>query len=1168
MPRKNQKISLSSLPEILDILQTTLFDTFFEDFQLEDLPQEKVSKNSDIDEMLEELDSIKRAAEKREEKERIRKEEKLKKEEENRRLEEEKKEHIEKVTSMDLPLDWENAFSNDIRTQGVHTESVSDALIMSLSELARVDIEYIASVTDKDYKTVIGELKGSIYQNPDTWDECFYKGWESADEYLSGNIIKKLQAARKASSEYNGYFDDNIHALEKLLPDTVSSSEIYITLGSPWVPVDIIDDFVTHIMGIRGQRFSGTKHDEITGTWEIPHKGSYSLKYYVASSHTYGTSRMGALYILEKTLNMKNIAVIDTFHSYLKKTGKKVVNRSETILALEKQNKLVQEFQKWVWKDSVRKKRLESIFEENFGSIRKRNFDGSFLRFPTMSPQAQLYPYQKDAVARILFSPNTLLAHEVGSGKTYVMIAAGMELKRTGLSSKNLYVVPNNLIGQWQGIFKSLYPDANLLCVEPKSFTPDKRRKVLEKIRDEDFDGIIMAYSCFDMIPISAKFYMNELRETERKLDEIAKNPQKSTSRALSKNVRIHKTLIELKKTIGDPHNTVFFDELGVTRLFVDEAHNYKNIPIETKIDRVLGIRSSGSKKCREMLDKVHIVQNQNNGSGVVMATSTPITNSVTDVFVVQKYLQGGELAMLDLQSFDSWVGMFAERVTEFEIDVDTDSYRMATRFARFHNLPELTSLLSSVADFHKVDKLSEIPDFTGYSDVLVPKTEEFSDYLREISYRADDVRSGLVRRTEDNMLKITTDGRKAALDLRLVEPKASFTYTSKVAHCAENVFDIYRKTQRNRSTQLIFCDISTPKAGFNIYSEMKRLLTGMGVPCEEIAFIHDAETEKQRKKLFADFRAGDIRILIGSTFKLGTGVNVQDKLIALHHLDVPWRPADMTQREGRILRQGNENDQVEIYRYITQGSFDAYSWQLLETKQRFISALLSGSMNSRSGSDVEVTVLNYAEVKALAIGNPLVKKRVETANELEKYQELQRKAVEEHIRIEKELLGLPGKIENQKKLIKNCESDMAYYQENRKEHTAEERKELRKILFESLKENVLQPKETTGISYQGFDVIFPANMSEKQPYIFLQRDGRYFVELGNSERGILMRIDNFLLDMQIHLEKLKDNYRDYCDRQTSLQQGIKLKQDYTEKIQDAKKRLEKLDKKLGVNKK
>lgn len=1167
MSRKYQKISLSSLPDFLDILQTTLFDTFFEDFQLEDLPQEKVSKNSDIDEMLEELDSIKRVAEEREEKERIRKE-KLKKEEENRRLEEEKKEHIEKVTSMDLPLDWENAFSNDIRTQGVHIESVPDALIMSLSELARVDIEYIASVTDKDYKTVISELKGSIYQNPETWDECFYKGWESADEYLSGNIMKKLQAARKASDEYNGYFDDNIHALEKLLPDTVSSSEIYITLGSPWVPVDIIDDFITHIMGIRGNRFSGTKHDEITGTWEIPHKGSYSLKYYVASSHTYGTSRMGALYILEKTLNMKTIAVVDTFHSYLKKTGKRVVNRSETILAIEKQNKLVQEFQKWVRKDSDRKKRLERIFEEKFGSIRKRNFDGSFLRFPTMSSQVELYPYQKDAVARILFSPNTLLAHEVGSGKTYVMIAAGMELKRTGLSSKNLYVVPNNLIGQWQGIFKSLYPDAKLLCVEPKSFTPDKRKKVLEKIKDEDFDGIIMAYSCFDMIPISVKFYMNELRETERKLDEIAKNPQKATSKVFSKNARIHNTLNELKKTIGDPNNSVFFDELGVTRLFVDEAHNYKNIPIETKIDRVLGIRSSGSKKCREMLDKVHIVQNQNNGSGVVMATGTPITNSVTDVFVVQKYLQGGELAMLDLQNFDSWVGMFAERMTEFEIDVDTDSYRMATRFARFHNLPELTSLLSSVADFHKVDKLSEIPDFSGYSDVLIPKTEEFSDYLKEISNRADDVRSGLVRRTEDNMLKITTDGRKAALDLRLVEPKSSFTHTSKVAHCAENVFEVYRKTQANRSTQLIFCDVSTPKAGFNIYSEMKRLLTGMGVPGEEIAFIHDAETEKQRKKLFADFRAGDIRILIGSTFKLGTGVNVQDKLIALHHLDVPWRPADMTQREGRILRQGNENDQVEIYRYITQGSFDAYSWQLLETKQRFISALLSGSMNCRSSSDIEDTVLNYAEVKALAVGNSLVKKRVETANELERYQELQRKAVEEHIRIEKELLSLPGKIENQKKLIKNCESDIAFYQENRKELTTDERRDLRKILFESLKENVLQQKETVGITYQGFSVIFPANMSEKQPYILLQRDGRYFVELGNSERGILMRIDNFLENMQTHLEKLKDIYRDYCNRQVSLQQEITLKQDYTEKIQDAQKRLEKLDKKLGVNKK
>ena len=705
---------------------------------------------------------------------------------------------------------------------------------------------------------------------------------------------------------------------------------------------------------------------------------------------------MPALYILERTLNMKTVAVTDEVICHTNASGvKRVINKSETVLALEKQQKMIKAFQRWVWKDQKRKERLEIIFENNFSCVRRRIFDGSFLDFPTMSPSVNLYPHQKNAVARILFSPNTLLAHDVGSGKTYIMIAAGMELKRMGLSRKNLYVVPNNIVGQWEKLFSVMYPDSKLLCVEPKNFTPTKRESVLEQIRDEDFDGIIMAYSCFEQIPLSKDFYTEQLQETLDKISELASNTNKATSKLERKKEAVRKALSSLELAMDNMYDTVYFDELGITRLFVDEAHNYKNVPIETKVDKVLGISSKGSKKCRDMMDKVRLVQKQNNGGGVVMATGTPITNSITDAFVMQKYLQSGELGMLDLQSFDSWVGMFAERVTEFEIDVDTSSYRLATRFAKFHNLPELTALLSSIADFHQVDSSIGIPNFDGYKDALISKTSEFAAYLDDISARAELVRKGIVSRSDDNMLKITTDGRKAALDMRLVEPNTSFTYQSKVARCAENVFDIYCETQSDKSTQLIFCDSSTPKSGFNVYDEVKRLLIGMGVPSEEIAFIHDAGTESKREKLFSRLRSGNVRILIGSTFKLGLGVNIQNKLIALHHLDVPWRPADMTQREGRILRQGNENKKVYIYRYITEGSFDAYSWQLLETKQRFISGLLSGSLTERSGSDIESTVLDYAQVKALAVGNPLIKERVETANELTRYLALQRKAID-----------------------------------------------------------------------------------------------------------------------------------------------------------------------------
>ena len=436
-------------------------------------------------------------------------------------------------------------------------------------------------------------------------------------------------------------------------------------------------------------------------------------------------------------------------------------------------------------------------------------------------------------------------------------------------------------------------------------------------------------------------------------------------------------------------------------------THNFKNVPLDTKIDRVLGISTAGSKKCQDMLDKVRMIQKCNDGGGVVMATGTPITNSITDAFVMQQYLQSGELALLDLQSFDSWVGMFAERVTEFEIDVDTGGYRLATRFARFHNLPELTTLLSAVADFHQVCATDDVPETDGYSDALIGKTDDFSEYLKTITQRAEDVRGGLVERTEDNMLKITTDGRKAALDLRLVLPDAAFTPQSKAAECAKNVWDIYRMTEAKSSTQLIFCDSSTPKKVFNIYDEVYRLLLDKGVPPEQMAYIHSADTEKKRQQLFSRVQKGQVRILFGSTFKLGLGVNVQDKLIAVHHLDIPWRPADMTQREGRILRQGNENKKVSIYRYITEGSFDAYSWQLLETKQRFIAELLSGSMDQRSGSDIEGTVLDYAEVKALAVGNPLVKVRVEAANELTRLMTLQRKTMETRVAMEKELMEL-----------------------------------------------------------------------------------------------------------------------------------------------------------------
>lgn len=1158
--------------------------SIFQIMNLLDDPENTFS-SEDISKIIDKLSGAKRKKESIEAKKR-QQEERERREREAREAKERKEAHIREVTSMDLPLDWENAFNQDVRTQGIHADSISDGLIYSLSNLGRVDIEYISSITGEDYKTIIGALKGSIYQNPETWGECFYKGWEISEEYLSGNMMRKWKVAKEADKDYNGYFADNIKAIEKVLPPTVATKDIYVTLGSPWVPADIIDDFIEYLLGdwcrhwysINDEEDFHTKHDELTGTWEIPFKSRYNHD--VKVTRTYGTDRINALHILERTLNMKSVAVTDEVVCNTNSSGKKrVINQSETILAIEKQNKMIKAFQKWVWEDERRKERLEMIFENNFSCVRRRIFDGSFLRFPDMSPAINLYPYQKDAVARILFTPNTLLAHDVGAGKTYVMIAAAMEMRRMGLSEKNMFVVPNNIVGQWKNIFYAMYPSANILCVEPKSFAPSKRESVLERIRDEDFDGIIIAYSCFEQIPLSKEYYQNQLIDEQELIAEIAGKKNKATSRLKKKQEAVSKALSELAASMDDLYKGVYFDDLGITRLFVDEAHNFKNVPIETKADKVLGISASGSKKCRDMMDKVRMVQKKNDGAGVVFATGTPITNSITDAFIMQMYLQSGELAMLDLQSFDSWIGMFAERSTEFEIDVDTSSYRLTTRFSKFHNLPELTSLLSSIADFHQVDTSAGIPQIDGYTDALVSKTNEFADYLKDISQRAEDVRKGYVSRKDDNMLKITTDGRKAALDLRLVNPSAVFTYQSKVARCVENVADIYFRTMSQKSVQIIFCDTSTPKTGFNIYDEVKTMLQSKGIPSDKIAFIHDAQTEAQRNTMFAQVRNGDIRVLLGSTFKLGLGVNIQDKLIALHHIDVPWRPADMTQREGRILRQGNTNSNVQIFRYITEGSFDAYSWQLLETKQRFITGLLSGSLTERSGTDIEDTVLDYAEVKALAVGNPLVKERVEIANELSRYLTLQRKLVESRIRMEKELLEMPGKKSNQENNIAGCEADIAYYKgwkqanpapsDNKvKKDVAEKRKQLRGYIHSSLMSYVLEPKEKILMTYRGFEIILPANMTREKPYVWLKRNGRYYVELGDTNTGNLIRIDNFLDDLQTHLDKLNKGLAKLWERERQLKEELRKEESFSDEIENCRKKLEILDKKLGVDNK
>jgi len=1113
-----------------------------------------------------------------------------------RRAERKRIERAREITAMDLPIDYVNRYEDDERAN-IHCDSIAEGLLVSLDALGLVDIEFIASVTGEEMKTVIETLKGSIYQNPLHWNECYYKGWETSDEYLSGNLAHKLAVAEAANADYPGIFDSNIKALREIVSPDLDTSEIYITLGSPWVPTDVIDDFILHLIGIDKvddeypkaaepflQAHYAVRHDEVTGLWEIPEKTRFRKshehgKYEEYNYSIYGTTRMDMLYLLENILNMKTIAIYDNPNPQKKE---RIINQNETVKILEKQEKMIGEFKKWVWSDEKRKARLQGAYCRRYGNIKRRVFDGSFLDLPDMNPAIRLRKHQKDSIARIIFSPNTLLAHDVGAGKTYTMIAAGMELRRLGKSQKNLYVIPNNIMAQWVEMFSNMYPKAKLLVVTNRNFCLKRRSETLKRIMEEDFDAILMAYSCFDMLSLSKKYYQ-EFYEERLKLLDKASASFYSKSDIDRKRASVLRVMEKLQEDMSTNVCEIPFDELGINTLFVDEAHNYKNVPLESGIVRVKGFNKAGSRKCEGMMDKVHCVQRQNNGGRVILATGTPITNSITDIFVLQKYLQDGEMEFLGIQNFDSWVGMFARKTTEFEIDVDTNSYHLATRFARFHNVPELTAILSNIADFYHVDQTVGIPELDGYTDSVRVGGDDFKEFLKDISSRADDVRKKRVDKKEDNLLKITTDGRKAALDMRLIDMAYGLDMDSKVFRCAENIMSIYDKTRAEKRIQMVFCDVSTPKSGFNLYDELKRLLVAMGMPEQEIAFIHDADSEMKKKLLFDELCKGNIAVVIGSTFKMGLGVNVQQRLCALHHLDVPWRPADMVQREGRILRQGNECDRVEIYRYITKGSFDAYSWQLLESKQRFISQILSGHVTVREGDDVDETVLNYAEVKALAVGNPLIKRRVELINDLDKYKILHRDYVEERIKKRRELAELPEQIEKQKQKIANTEQDIAFYAENKMDYTAmkyEEQKAIRDAIFAAAKSHVNKPMERTVLTYQGFDVVVPAKMQPKVPrakdeldaltkepipYVFVKRRGTYYMEI-ESLSGITKRLNNLLENLD---DKKKNQERELERLQFQkkmLEEELASEdQSFTDEIDALTKEIEKIDKELGL---
>ncbi len=1107
-----------------------------------------------------------------------------------------KKEEVEQrkrdeFMSMDMPVDFESAFSSDeLDPKDLQTVSdVQDALTLSLCNYACVNIEYIASISSKSMKEVISELRGRIFLDPRRIDpERFYKGWVSRGEYLSGNIIEKLNAAKEANSRYPGFFDENIRALEEVMPEWLDADEIFVSLSSPWVPKKHIENFIRAILR---KEYRAT-HDPLTSSWSLSCMKGYRIDALVSAM--YGTKRMDAIEIIEKTLNQQPIVVRDSRSAWTVYGNKTeyVVNEKATLLAQEKQQLLIAEFRKWIWRDKGRADEIRRLYYEKFCCNRSRVFDGSYLKFPGLSEKVRLYDYQKDAVARIIFSPNVLLAHDVGSGKTYEMIAAGMELRRLKLAKKPLYVVPNSILGQWKKFFRMMYEKAKVLVVTPSSFAPAKRCAVLKSIRDDDFDAILMPYSSFGMISLSPDYYMDKIHKLKAQIDEAKKDPDRNTSalrRKMSAVRRMETDLLkklEIERREAAGKEIIYFESLGIDRLFVDEAHNFKNVSFDTKMSNVLGLNSKGSEKCDDMADKVSCIQRLNGGGGVVFATGTPITNSIADCYVIQRYLQSGDLEVLGLSGFDSWAGMFCEITRDFEIDVDTSKYRMASRLSKFHNLPELSSLLSNVADFHHIDDNKEIPKFDGWTDCIIPKTPEFESFIADISVRADSVRNGSPREITshgetiiDNMLLITTDGRKGALDLRLVDlpgdssqPMSSAS-GSKVWKCASNVFDVYKRYEDSRSAQLVFCDISVPKKTFNIYDELKRLLIDFGIPSDEIAYIHDATCERERVRIMDSVRKGDIRVLIGSTFKLGIGVNVQERLVAVHHIDVPWRPSDMVQREGRILRQGNTSERVHIYRYITENSFDAYSWQLLETKQNFISRLLSGDVSERDEADVDGTVLNYAEVKALAVGNPLIKTRVEKSNELKKLRKLRSEWKDERIRIQRNVFKYEKDVARLTRHMEDAAQDgefirmMLSAKQNKKgKSAADARKSLRERIFAGINRCILESKEEKIAEYEGFDVIAPSYDLEAKQFVYICRKGKYKVEVGNNPLGILIRLDNFFENFEKYLSEQNQTLREKQEYIADARRDMSKDDEFAPRIKCVYEELRAIDRELGVS--
>jgi N12 class adenine-specific DNA methylase len=873
--------------------------------------------------------------------------------------------------------------------------SPKEALLVSLNEKGRVDLEHMALLLARPTPDFLPDLKGMIFLNPQT------KQWETEDEYLSGNVREKLVAAN-AASVADVRFHENVEALKSVQPQDLPATEIDVRLGAAWLPPSDMQDFVHGLLGVPSGVQVG--HIHALGSWHIT--ADWNAKSATANTTDWGTDRYTALELIEETLNLKTPTVYD----YVDK--KPVVNAQATEAAREKQERIKERFVKWIWSDDGRRERLCRLYNDTFNHSRVRTFNGEHLTLPGVSAAVQLHAHQKSGVWRVLQTPNTLLGHVVGAGKTFTMVAAAMELKRLGLARKPLFAVPNHMLGQFSSELLMLYPGANILVAGKEDFEAQNRKKLFSRIATGNWDAVIVTHSGFERIPLSQKTKVRFFQEQLEELDKIRREHADPDNRRLVKELEKAKKRLEAKlESLAADHkkdNALTFEELGIDRLFVDEAHYFKNLFYVSKMTRIAGLPQTASERAFDMYLKVRHIQSVNNGGGVVFATGTPIANSMAEMFTMQRYLQPDDLKSHNLHHFDSWAATFGEPVTAMELSPDGAGYRINTRFARFVNVPELMQTFRQMADVQTAQMLNlQRPKLEGEKPAIrnAPASEELKKFVESLARRAEALKRGRVDPREDNMLKITTEGRKAALDLRLMKPDLPDDPQSKVNLAVENIHRIWEENKDGRLTQLVFCDLSTPQdRGFSVYRDMADKLKRLGVPENEIAFIQDFDADNAKLNLFRSVRTGKVRILFGSTQKMGSGTNVQERLVALHHLDAPWRPADVEQREGRILRQGNKNSKVQIYRYVTEGSFDAYMWQTLETKAKFIAQVMSGDMTVRRLEDMDSAALTYAEVKAIASGNPLVIEKAQVDAELIRLVRLRSAHAEEQYRIRNSL--------------------------------------------------------------------------------------------------------------------------------------------------------------------